>query len=111
VPTWLLLNKMDRVDEREREILTDRYPNAIQLSAKRPTDVNMLRDRLVEQFIGALEEVELEIPWSLAKLVHTIHERTTVLSETHHDDGTRMRLRAPSGVIEELRTALTALEP
>jgi GTP-binding protein HflX len=111
VPTWLLLNKMDRVDEREREILTDRYPNAIQLSAKRPTDVNMLRDRLVEQFIGALEEVELDIPWSLARLVHTIHERTTVLSETHHDDGTRVRLRAPTGVIEELRTALTAGEP
>jgi GTP-binding protein HflX len=111
VPTWLLLNKMDRVDEREREILTDRYPNAIQLSAKRPTDVDKLRDRLIEQFIGALEEVELEIPWSLAKLVHTIHERTTVLSETHHDDGTRVRLRAPSGVIEELRTALTVGEP
>jgi GTP-binding protein HflX len=111
VPTWLVLNKMDRVDEREREILTDRYPKAIQLSAKRPADVNMLRERLIEQFIGALEEVELEIPWSLAKLVHTIHERTTVLSETHHDDGTRVRLRAPSGVIEELRTALTVGEP
>lgn len=111
VPTWLLLNKMDRVDEREREILTDRYPNAIQLSAKRPSDVNMLRDRLVEQFIGALEEVELDIPWALARLVHTIHERTTVLSETHHDDGTRIRLRAPTGVIEELRTSLTAGEP
>lgn len=107
VPTWLVLNKMDRVDEREREILTDRYPKAIQLSAKRPADVAMLRDRLVEQFIGALEEVELDIPWSLARLVHTIHERTTVLAETHHDDGTRIRLRAPSGVIEELRTALT----
>lgn len=111
VPTWLLLNKMDRVDEREREILTDRYPNAIQLSAKRPSDVNMLRDRLIEHFIGALEEVELDIPWSQAKLVHTIHERATVLSETHHDDGTRIKLRAPSGMIEELRSALTMGEP
>src|SRR6476469_130459 len=111
VPTWLLLNKMDRVDEREREVLTDRYPNAIQLSAKRPGDVSALRDRLIELFIGALEEVELDIPWSLAKLVHTIHERATVLSETHHDDGTRIKLRAPAGVIEELRAALTAGVP
>ena len=92
----------------EREKLTDHYPKAIQLSAKRPTDVAMLREKLIEHFVGAMEEVELDIPWSHQRLVHLVHERATVLAETHHDDGTRVRLRAPSGVIEHLRDELKA---
>ena len=101
VPTWLLLNKIDRVDEAGREALPDRYPRAIQLSAKDPADVAALRDRLIEHFIGALEEAELDVPWSLAKLSHVIHERTTVLSEEHGDDGTMFQVRAPAGVLDD----------
>ena len=106
VDTWLVLNKIDRVDDAERERLADKYPKALQLSAKRPADVAALRDRLVEHFVGALEEVELDIPWSHQRLVHLVHERATVLAETHHDEGTRIRMRAPAGVIERLREAL-----
>src|SRR5690606_36363202 len=105
-PTWLLLNKIDRVDADTSERLADHYPGALQLSAKRPADVAALRERLIEHFIGALEEVELDIPWSHQRLVHVVHERASVLAETHHAVGTRMRLRAPAGVIEGLREAL-----
>ena len=38
-----------------------------------------LRERLIEHFIGALEEAELDVPWSHQRVVHLIHERTTVL--------------------------------
>jgi GTP-binding protein HflX len=106
VPSWLVLNKIDRVDDAARERLTDRYPGAIQLSAKRPADVAMLRDKLIEHFVGALEEVELDVPWGQQRLVHVIHERATVLAETHHDDGTKVRLRAPAGIVADLRAQL-----
>src|SRR6185436_130209 len=53
VKTWLLLNKIDRVDEAERAKLADRYPGALQLSAKSPADVAALRDKLIEHFVGA----------------------------------------------------------
>ena len=109
VPTWLLLNKIDRVDEAGRARLRDHYPRAIQLSAKDKVDVAALRDRLIEQFIGALEEAELVVPWALAgKVAHEIHERTTVLSEEHGDDGTTFKVRAPSGVLETIRASLRA---
>jgi GTP-binding protein HflX len=108
VDSWLLLNKIDRVDEADRARLADHYPNAVQLSAKAHADVGRLRDRLIEHFVGAMEEIELDIPWSHQRLVHVVHERATVLSETHNDDGTRVRLRAPAGVIENLRDALKA---
>jgi len=106
VTTWLVLNKIDRVDEEGRKLLRDRYPRAIQLSAKDPADVAALRDRLIEQFIGKLEEAEIVVPYTHAKVSHQVHEKTTVLSEEHGDEGTTFKVRAPSGVIETLRAAL-----
>ena len=36
------------------------------------------------------------MPWTHQRLVHLIHERATVLAETHHDDGTRVRCARPA---------------
>ncbi len=105
-PSWLILNKIDRVDEAGREALSDHYPDAIQLSAKSADDVAMLRDKLVEHFGGKMEETELVVPWTMQRMVHVIHERTRVLGEEHDEDGTRIKVRAPANVIEALRGEL-----
>jgi GTP-binding protein HflX len=108
-PSWLLLNKIDRVDAAGREALSDHYPNAIQLSAKAPQDVAALRDRLVEHFGGKIEEALLEVPWTQQRLVHAIHERATVLGEEHDEAGTRIRVRAPANVLADLRAQLSSV--
>jgi len=108
VPTLILLNKIDRVDPAGRAALVERYPTALQLSARDPGDVGRLRERLIEQFAGKLEDAELDVPWTAQRVVHAIHERATVLAEQHHDDGTRLTIRAPSRVVSELRAALAA---
>jgi GTP-binding protein HflX len=105
-PTWLLLNKIDRCDAELRARLADRYPGAIQLSAKSPADVGALRWRLIEQFAGAVEDTELDVPWAHQRLVHEIHERAQVLDEAHHETGTRLHIRAPARVIASLRERL-----
>ena len=108
VPSWLLLNKIDRVDELGRAKLRAHYPNAIQLCAKDKLDVARLRDLLIEHFVGKLEEAELSVPYGMQKIAHLIHERTTVLVEEHGDEGTRFVVRAPSRVLEDLRSQLAA---
>ena len=108
VPTWLLLNKIDRVEPRQRKLLADRYPGAIQLSAKDPADVVALHEELVVKFAGAFEETELVVPWTAQDVVHMIHERTNVLDKTHDEIGTRLRVRAPAKILEELRQKLNA---
>ena len=108
VPTWILFNKIDRVDPAARAALADRYPGAIQLSAKDRADIARLHDRLIERFAGKLEDAELDVPWADHRLVHTIYERASVLAEEHHDTGTRLTIRAPSRVVSELRAALEA---
>jgi GTP-binding protein HflX len=106
VPTWLLLNKIDRVDEAGRARLADHYPGGLQLSAKSRDDVAMLREKLIAEFGGAIEEAELVVPWTAQRLVHQIHERTSVLTEQHDEDGTRLRVRAPSRILDDLRRQL-----
>jgi GTP-binding protein HflX len=106
VETWLVLNKIDRVDEARRAALADHYPGALQLSAKSKDDVAMLRERLVERFAGALEEAELAVPWTQQRMIHQIHERATVLGEEHDEHGTRIRVRAPARTLEDLRRAI-----
>ncbi len=107
-PSWLLLNKIDRVSADDRVALSDHYPDAIQLSAKSPADIAVLRERLVEHFGGSIEEAELVVPWDRQKLVHAIHERATVLAEDHDEAGTRLRIRAPKSVIADLTAHLSA---
>lgn len=109
VSSWLILNKMDRVDEAGRAVLLEKYPNAVMLSAKDPADIAMLRERLIAHFAGALEEVEIDVPWSAQKVAHLIHERTTVLVEEHGDTGTHFVVRAPGRTIEALREQLATL--
>jgi GTP-binding protein HflX len=111
VPTWLVLNKIDRVDDEGRAALAERYPGALQLSAKDHRDVVALHERLVEQFAGKLEDAELDVPWIAQRLVHQIHERAKVISEEHHDLGTRLKIRAPSRIISELRAELADADP
>ncbi len=106
VPTWLLLNKIDRVDEAGRALLTERYPGALQLSAKDRNDIVMLRERLITEFAGAIEETDLVVPWIAQRMIHQIHERTRVLSESHDDNGTLLRVRAPSSILEDLRSSI-----
>jgi GTP-binding protein HflX len=106
VASWLVLNKIDRVDEAGRRALKLRYPRAVQLSAKDRGDVAALREQLIGHFAGGLEEAELVVPWAAHKVAHQIHARATVLVEEHRDDGTRFVLRAPARVLAELRAAL-----
>lgn len=105
-PSLLVLNKIDRVDEAGRAALAERYPGALQLSAKSSSDVAALHQRLVEHFVGAFEEAELEVPWAQHGVLHRLHQHATVLSERHHDTGTTVTVRAPGSLLAELRAQL-----
>jgi GTPase len=107
-PGWVLLNKMDRVDPATAADLQLELPDAIPLSALRPADVAALRDRITAHFLGELEVGELAVPWIRHQLVHAIHERCHILSETHDEAGTRLEVRAPRQVLERLRAELAS---
>ncbi len=104
---WLLLNKIDKVDPAGRAALREKFPEAIQLSARDAHDTGELAERLTTHFLGAPEEAELFVPWDRHKQVHEIHERARVIAETHEESGTRVTIRAPRTVIDKLRGELS----
>ena len=111
VPTWLILNKIDRVDTVGRNLLKLQYPGAVQLSAKDRGDVAMLREKLIAEFAGEIEEAELVVPWDAQRMVNQIHERTRVLEEQHDEAGTKLRVRAPVTVLDAIRKQLAVPAP
>jgi len=106
VPRLLLLNKIDRVDAARAEALRAEYPEALLLSAKRPEDVALLRERIRGYFERDMVEEEITIPYARQRLVAEIHASCRVLSEAHDERGTRLRLRARPAVLARLRAAV-----
>lgn len=107
VPSRMVLNKRDRLDEDEISKLTREFPEAIILSSRNREDVGRLRDEIVTFFDGALVEEEVFVPYAQQKLVHRFYEGMTVLGERHDEKGTHVRVRAPAAALERLRAEVT----
>ena len=108
VPSRLLLNKIDRVSEAEREALRERHPDAILLSAKLPEDVAALRETIIAFFETAMVEDQLVLPYAKQGLLSEVYENARVLSEDYDATGRIMRVRGLPGAIGRLRRALAA---
>lgn len=104
VPTQLLLNKADRVDDATRAALLAEFPGAIALSAKRPEDVAALHAHIVAAFDDGLLEAELFLPWSNAGLLGEVHAHTRVLEELHEDEGVRLRVRGRAAEVRRIQS-------
>jgi GTP-binding protein HflX len=105
-PRLLVLNKADRLDAAQREQLARDWPDALLLSSRDPADVAALRDRIVAFFERDMVEEELAVPYAQQRVVAEAHATTHVLSETHDEHGTRLRLRATPEALSRLRKLL-----
>ncbi|WP_437580557.1 GTPase HflX [Sorangium sp. So ce887] len=106
VPSRLLLNKVDRLPEEERDALRLEFPEATLLSAKTPADVAALREAIISFFEESMVEAELLLPYAKQSLIGEIYENARVLSEEYDDAGGRLSVRAHPVALERLRSLL-----
>jgi GTP-binding protein HflX len=106
VPSRLILNKMDRVDEAERAALLEKHPDAILLSAHAPEDVTALRETIIAFFEAMMVEDELILPYAKQGLIGEIYETARVLSEDHTETGRVLKIRGLPGAIARLQRGL-----
>jgi GTP-binding protein HflX len=106
VPSRLLLNKADRLDPVARQVMLEKHPEAIMLSAHAPAEVASLRQTLIDFFESSMVEAELVIPYAQQGRLAEIFEHARVLSEEFDQTGRRMRLRALPGAIARLQRAI-----
>jgi GTP-binding protein HflX len=106
LPTRLVLNKIDRVEDSERHSLAEEFPDAIQLSAKNSDHIAMLRETIIGFFESDFEETVLLVPYTRGQMIGHIRQSVRVLSEHFDEDGTHVRVRAPSDVLARIRGML-----
>jgi len=108
VPSRLVLNKMDRVDDARRAALAEKHPDAIMLSAHAPAEVSALRDTLVAFFEAEMVEDVLVLPYAKQGLIGEVYESARVLSEAYDEAGRVLKVRGLPGAIARLRRSLAA---
>ena len=108
VPSRLLLNKIDRVSEAEREALRAKHPDAIMLSARSPEDVAALRESIIAFFETSMVDDRLVLPYTKQSLLSDVYENTRVLCEDYDANGRVMTVRGLPGAIASLKRALAA---
>jgi GTP-binding protein HflX len=102
-PTLLLLNKIDRFrDPVELEILRNRFPEAIPLSARGGEGLDALRDRVAGILTRQLVDVEVEIPLSEGRLLAELPAWSIMTDRSYADEHVRMSLRVPPRVLYKL---------
>jgi GTP-binding protein HflX len=106
VPTRLVLNKVDRLDEPARAALAEAWPDALLLSAHDPADVRGLREEVLAWFDRDLAEAELFVPWARGALVGEVHAHTRVIEESFEAEGTRYRVKGRAEDVARLVQAL-----
>jgi len=107
-PSLVVLNKADRLEVQARRVLAEEMPGALIMSALHPAEVTTLRDRIVAFFERDMIEAELFVSYRDQRLVHAVYQACRVLGEVHEEAGTRLRVRAPGSLLEDLRGELEA---
>ena len=105
VPWMLVLNKIDKVAQTDREALVKEFPAALLVSAKDPADVGRVRDAIIGTFEADMTDVELVVPYDAGSAIGEIH-KVHVLSESYEGDGVHYRVRAPKAAIDRIRAML-----
>src|SRR4030095_12914882 len=69
VPWILVLNKIDKVAQTDREQLSKEFPAALLVSAKDPADVGRVRDAIIGAFEAAMSELDLVVPYGAGRAI------------------------------------------
>lgn len=106
VPSRLVMNKIDRLDDLGRAKVRAEHPDAIFLSAKDPADVDRLRALLVEHFDRDMVDGELLVPYGKQRHLDEIHQNARVLKEEWGDTGALLKVRAEPATLSRLASLL-----
>lgn len=99
----LVLNKEDKLSDLEKAILQKEFPDAVFLSALNKESVLNLRELCVSHFEKAMVEETLHIPYENGAALADVHKTMRVLTESHTDHGSELRVRGFSHDLEKLK--------
>ena len=96
VPREIVLNKVDALDPLARRRLANRFPGAIQVSARTGEGLDALRERVAERFAGHFEPVRLLVPYADGRVLTELYSLGAPIEErADRADGVHVLARLP----------------
>ncbi|HZE29145.1 MAG TPA: GTPase HflX [Gaiellaceae bacterium] len=109
LPIELVLNKVDAIDSLRRRRLANRFPEALQVSARTGEGLDELRERIAERFGERFELVRLLIPYDEgARLAELYALGTPVDERADRPEGVFVRARLPRREVRRFAPFLIA---
>ena len=112
LPIELVMNKIDEADPLQRKRLSNRFPDAVQVSARTGEGLHDLKHRIAERFGERFEPVRLLIPYDEGgKLAELYALGAPVDERADRPDGVFVRARLPRREIRRFAPYLIVEEP
>lgn len=103
IPSLLVLNKSDQLDELQKKLLRREFPESILISTLQKPDIQALHERIQQFFEKGMVEEELCIPYTLEGAVGEIRASMRVLKESFEPEGTIFRIRTTQKQLEKFK--------
>ncbi len=103
IPSLLILNKDDQLNEQDKKLLHKEFPEGIFLCTRDPKSVDHLRTIIIDHFEKSMVEVELLIPFHKAAATSEIHSTMRVLNESHDENGSTLKVRGFPADLERIK--------
>ena len=94
IPVELVVNKIDRLDRRERRRVANRFPGAIQISAATGEGIEELKARIAERFADRFDEVRLLVPYDEGRVLSELYALGAPIDERTDTEAGRHGARA-----------------
>jgi GTP-binding protein HflX len=110
VPSRLVLNKADRLDDMARAAIERQYASEspIVVSAHDPAGVARVRTEITEFFEASMVEEKLVVPYAKQGLLGDVYESARVVAEEYDEAGTHLTVRGLPAAVARLRRVFSA---
>ena len=111
IPTLMVFNKIDCLeDEAPLCLLRSRYPDSINISARRGDGLSALRMELTNRFAEDDVDVSLTLPYSEGKKLDFVFKNGEVLEVNYQVDAILVKARVPERHLGGLKRFVVTLE-
>jgi GTP-binding protein HflX len=112
LPLEIVLNKADLVDPLRARRLANRFPNALQISARSGERLDALRARIAERFVNRFRPVRLLVPYDHGRVLTELYELGAPIEErVDRADGVLVHARLPERELARFAPYYLADEP
>jgi GTP-binding protein HflX len=109
LPVELVLNKIDAIDSLTRRRLANRFPDALQVSARTGEGLGELRRRIADRFAERFEPVRLLIPYAEGSRLAELYALGAPVDErADRPEGVFLRARLPRAEVRRFAPYLIA---